>query len=1522
MNHEFAKFESLFSLPLNSLSSELILTTLSHNLESIDISLLSKFYGPIDNLLISQCNKDNSHYQGEDFFIELAIICRDKAYAHPEWSLLSGRIRMLYIVRITPKNFTGSTQLMEHLLDNEYYDFCVKYGEELNSLIDSSNNWKFDIFSVETLMKGYLTSIRNILGVNCSAETPQYLYMRMAVFLWYSDVPNFDVIKQTYEDFSTGKISGPSPLQFNAGTKKPQVSSCFLIGIDDTTESIKKSWGDSATISANNGGLGMCFDSLRHSEIGNDGWSRGVVPWIKIENEVLATVDQCFHPDTIVYTIKDGPKRIADVGPGEKLIRSDGLVSKVLQPIVYDVKPDGKYFKLYIKHYTKPVIVSNCHPILSINNQSKGTSHSTILAKLKNKKVLVEYVSVEDLNENSFVGFPIPLYEKDMGRYSKDDCRMYGILLGDGSFTKGRNDATVYLGTKKTKTIEFVRNYLTSNGLNYWESVVNNTQSINWTRKHHLFPFTREMLYDKDDDKHFHSAFLHLPIDKLEQIFIGLLETDGCYKLDSGEISIELSSLQVIESLRYILLRMGVLTSGYCRDRVGNSHIIREKEVITTRKLTEVLRISKTKRICELLDKTDISPKINFFEYDGKLWTRMTKKELINTNDFSATVHDLEMETHPNIDEGITSNYLTCTGTAHNGGKRKGSGTMWICDWHIDIFEFIDLKDPVGKEEVRARDLFYGIMISDLFMYKVKHDLMWSLFCPAKTNDLQKKYGDAFEESYLKLEQMGLDGKFPNAFRQIKARELWLHILRSQKKNGMPFMKYKDAVNRKNNQSNLGTIRMSNLCVSGDTKILTKHGQLPIKFLMDKSVEIWNGQEWSNITVRKTATNVNLLRVTLSNGSVIDCTSEHKFYIQQKLAFDSTHKTIEVRASNLIIDQTLIDYSLPNSLDFNTQSSYEFKHSYTHGYFCCGIVGVGTVKNVKKILLSGKKTKLVQYINYIGRSDNFSCSGNNFIELLLPTDLLPKYTVPHQSPIDSKLRWLEGVCDAGGIINNNILLIDCGNYNFAQEIRLMLQTLGVKSSLTTNLINQISIKFDGLYSLSSLGFSPKLLKIPNNLHKHQTKNTVKVISIKEGPQNVDTYCFNEPIRHMGMFNGILTGNCVEIDEYVDKDNIASCNLSSIVVSKFVKFISCNGPSDTPYFDFDELGRVTRRTLRNLKQMIDRTYYPSDVPQIKYTNMRNRPIGVGIQGLADAFCLMDYCWDSAEASELNEKIARVMYYHAMDENILMALEYGEYETFRGSPASNGLFQFDLWDKEKFDKTKKSLELRGLKVVKKWEPVNPCKEFNWNLARSRMIQHGLYFSLVFAQMPTASSAHILGNNESVEPYTQLLFARTVLSGQFVVSVTHFVKDLEKIGLWNDKILRHLFDNQGSIQSYEDDTLSEPIQQRLTYLKKKYKTAFELSQKVLANLYFGRARYQCQSTSHNLFMKNPTTTALSAYHMGMFNGGAKTGMYYLRQTAGSEPLNFSLDSIHVTTRKSRDLDDTNVGGDGEIVCSSCHS
>jgi len=1390
----------------------------------------------------------------------ISNICGYKNISHPQWGKLSGRIKMTWLVRNTPSTFFETTKTLETILDRKYFDFCMRHHEILQSFIEEQRDWVFDKFAMETLVKGYLLKFQGK-----TVERPSYLYLRVATYLYMDDRNEYiekslDDIKKCYNSISEHYISHASPTQFNAGMKRSQLASCFLLNAEDDMRSLAKSWHDTAVISMNNGGIGLAYDSIRHSEIGHQGKSRGIVPWIKIQNEILSTVDQCFAPETIIYTDM-GPRKIEDINTGDKVLGKDGFHREVFKSIHHTLKETDKVYELDIKQSITPVIVTDKHPIYVIKCP-KGQGFSKIISG----QLVPEFVNVEELSDQYLIGTPVPVYEKDFGNFNIDDCRMYGIMIGDGHITEKKSECGVCLNSDtKSDTIKFVKKYLSERLIHSWvtEQAGKNTITIRWSSCV-TFPITRTMLYNAETrSKKIFDKMLHLPLDKVAAMLHGIMETaDGSFRNPNGEIYIELTSLNVIENLKYILLRTETLCGGYIRDRVGQTHDLPEdRGSITHKQKTYVLRIPKTKWVCDTLamySQVTHTPSnaLSFIVDRGMMWSRINK--LVESSKRPDVMIDLLMN-RDNLekieDQEKIANYTTSIGLVHNGGRRPGSGTIYINDWHIDVFEFADLKKPTGNEEYRARDLTYGLMISDEFMRRVKAGEKWSLFCPAKTKHLEKTWGKDFEDQYAELEKLGKAGKIGLGYREVNARDLFNHIVNAQIETGMPFMIYKDAANRKSNQQNLGTIRLSNLCVHGDTLILTDQGQLRIGDLENQNVNVWNGDQWSNVTILKTNTNQNLLTVTLDNGSTLDCTPQHKFYIKT-----TGNSSSMVEAQNLSIGDTLIDCTIPSINIQNNGVAPEDSAAYNLGN---GIVNI--------------------------------------------TD------IPTQSiyNTDFRLEWIAGFFDKWGFIDNDLndgaLYATHTNYVVLIRVRLLIQSLGVDASITTQTASRLQVgsvaandfrlKINnyGVTQLQDLGLSlRKLRHIPgeNNATSTTMNTDVKVLSVTIGPLNQDTFCFTVPINNMGVFNGILTGQCTEILEYTDENNIASCNLASIPLSKFV---------ENRQFDFEKLGEVTRQTVRNLAQVIDRNYYPDDVPEIKYNNNKNRPIGIGVQDLAGCFALMDYSWTSDEAIKLNEKIARVMYYHAMDENVKMAVEYGFYDNFPGSPSSKGLFQFDLWDLEKLGKDRyNDSNYYFSNKYSKDDLKLPCKDFDWESLRTRMKTSGIYFSLMFAQMPTASTAQILSNNESIEPYTQMMYTRTVTSGCYSICVEHFVNDMEDIGLWDDKTLKHLLVNKGSITNLPEDDLEPHIKFRLKVIKRKYKTAYELSQKDLANLYLSRARYQCQTTSNNLFMSNPNSKKITAFHFHTWRGGAKTGMYYLKQTAKTDAINFSLDNIGVTNSK----------------------
>ena len=328
--------------------------------------------------------------------------------------------------------------------------------------------------------------------------------------------------------------------------------------------------------------------------------------------------------------------------------------------------------------------------------------------------------------------------------------------------------------------------------------------------------------------------------------------------------------------------------------------------------------------------------------------------------------------------------------------------------------------------------------------------------------------------------------------------------------------------------------------------------------------------------------------------------------------------------------------------------------------------------------------------------------------------------------------------------------------------------------------------------------------------------------------------------------------CTEILEYTSEDEIAVCNLASISLPMFVE----NGK-----FNHELLFKVTKRVTRNLNKVIDRNYYP--VIEAENSNMRHRPVGLGVQGLADAFILLRMPFTSDEAKKLNQEIFETLYFAAVTASMEMAKEEGPYSTFKGSPISEGLFQHNLWNI-------KDEELSG-----RWD---------WASLRKEVVEHGVRNSLLVAPMPTASTSQILGNNEAFEPYTSNIYTRRVLSGEFIVVNKHLLEDLVKRGLWNEELKQEIMRHNGSVQNIER------IPQDL---KELYKTVWEMSMKDIIDMSRQRGYFIDQSQSLNLFMQDANYAKLTSMHFYAWQSGLKTGMYYLRTKAAVDAIKFTLNN-----------------------------
>jgi ribonucleoside-diphosphate reductase alpha chain len=337
--------------------------------------------------------------------------------------------------------------------------------------------------------------------------------------------------------------------------------------------------------------------------------------------------------------------------------------------------------------------------------------------------------------------------------------------------------------------------------------------------------------------------------------------------------------------------------------------------------------------------------------------------------------------------------------------------------------------------------------------------------------------------------------------------------------------------------------------------------------------------------------------------------------------------------------------------------------------------------------------------------------------------------------------------------------------------------------------------------------------------------------------------------------------CTEIMEYSDANETAVCNLASIALNKFVD-------EKTKVMNMTELERITELVVDNLNQIINVNYYPTE--KTRTSNLRHRPIGIGVQGLADVFMMMDIPFHSEEARVLNREIFETIYYSALKASMTLAARYGAYETFAGSPASQGILQFDMWG---VDPTSDTYP----------EPKYHTKRYDWADMKAKIQKHGLRNSLLLAPMPTASTSQILGNNECFEPITSNIYTRRTLAGEFIMVNKYLIRDLIGLGLWNERVKTNIIANQGSVQYI--DGLSDAM-------KLKYKTVWEMPMRHVIDMAADRGAFICQSQSMNLWVEEPNYNILTSMLFYAWNKGLKTGVYYLRRKAKHQPQQFTVE------------------------------
>lgn len=759
---------------------------------------------------------------------------------HPDYGILASNIIISNHQRNAVHTFAEAVTILynatdvhgEHspVVSKDLYDLATTHASRIEAMIDYNRDFLIDYFGFKTLERSYLLRVRTYKGsdqVTSIIERPQHMFMRVALGIHMGDFKRVDVdldavfasVATLYNLTSQKYYTHATPTLFNAGTPRQQLASCFLLAMQaDSVDGIYDTLKESAKVSKYAGGIGIHMHNIRATGAlirGTNGTSNGLVPMLKMYNESARYIDQCFTPDTLVYT-QAGIKRIEDIGITDRVLTSDGTYHNVEKPLRHDFS--GIMWR--VTAGSKSVDVTPEHTVLAL----KGCNSDNLQHRLESGLSVAEFYKVSDLTYSDFLVYSVPQYVQDIKHITEDDCRMYGIMLRCG----GTHENKTYVRPAE-KDREFIENYLFYNGI---KTTCANDLILEWPTSSMGYKFTNLSTFD--------AAMLHLPEAKIKQILIGL-DNDPSFteeiRYDFGE-GIRLFDPEI----RYMRMRLGEADGAI---RVGNNFYVK----INT-----------------------IEP----FEYEG-------------------TVHDFEI--------ADVHNYTVAhLGICHNGGgRRPGSIAVYLEPWHADIYDFLEMKLNTGKEERRARDLFYALWIPDLFMARLEEavaaveagesgdEIKWTLMCPDECRGLSDAVGDEFVALYESYERAGKGRK------SVPILHLWDAVLRSQIETGTPYLCYKDAANKKSNQQNLGTIKSSNLCVAPETVVLTRKGEFPICELAGQEVEVWNGTTWSKVVPRQTGTGQKLVdvvvEVTLIGGETtvktLTCTPYHKFILPDNSRVDA-----------------------------------------------------------------------------------------------------------------------------------------------------------------------------------------------------------------------------------------------------------------------------------------------------------------------------------------------------------------------------------------------------------------------------------------------------------------------------------------------------------------------------------------------------------------------------------------------------------------------------------------------------------
>ena len=694
-------------------------------------------------------------------------------------------------------------------------------------------------------------------------------------------------------------------------------------------------------------------------------------------------------------------------------------------------------------------------------------------------------------------------------------------------------------------------------------------------------------------------------------------------------------------------------------------------------------------------------------------------------------------------------------------GFRKGSCVITFPWWHMDVMDLVMLKDAGGTEDTRARKLMYCLKINEIFRKRVNKDEDITLFDPKDVPLLNKTWGKDFENIYINYENMiGIRKK------KIRAKDLLFNALKVRQETGNLYLFFADNVNNQNLRNVY--VGASNLCVGGDTRILTKKGNIRIKELEGQEIECWNGTQWSMTRIEKTNDFADVMEIKLSDGETIIATPYHKWY--KLVDYGKPYK--EVRTKDLKVNDKL------EKLFFNdicVEGKKDLPMAYENGFFSADGTEFdrGKIHTCRLYFYKDKKF-LINFCS--GYNLKVDSGERSYIEYRNNSKIKPKFFIPSgEYNIKSRLLWLSGLLDGDGYVTNNngaeSIQLSSINKDFLLSIKSMLLELGIISKVifrTTAMkrwlpanngsnekklysckeANALIIPGSELYKLIKLGFHSNRIKISNRIYQRQATAYVKVLSINNLSKKIPTYCGHEPLKHKLVFNGVLTGQCQEIvvpsspstllSEKIYYNNSKEAEIHTIKKSGEIGICNLISVNLVKWFEFSDKKKeeFMYNLLRGCDNIIDTQFYP--VAEGEFSNKKNRPIGVGVTNYANLLASNKLKYTDKKAEQFTFDIFEDLYYWVYKISNKLAIERGSYATFKGDKWASGMTPVKI---SRFDYRKFGLEFKNKK--------------RWDELSNSIKNYGVRFSLHSAIAPTATTGKVISATESIEPIVDLFF-----------------------------------------------------------------------------------------------------------------------------------------------------------------------